>query len=227
MLDKMFKNAVVLDKIKHKDLKVKNVENTYEYSKELPFAPIGLDEFFDAAKSLIIAFKGNNKELIPVVILGKDKNMIFQDNSWKKNIYVPRIIRTYPFGVTELDGKKIIAVDEDSDLLSRSEGVNLFKEEDENQESQNAAINFTTHSYNQLDIAKNSIQKLIELKLFDYVKINVSSSEKEVELGEYYIINEKKLNKLNSREFKKLGTHGLLNFIYLHLNSLKNRYELI
>lgn len=226
MIEKMFKNTQILDSKKHSDLKIVPT-TTYSHAKEMLFSPIAQDEFFLASKDYMIAFKGNDKQIMPVVILGSDKNIMIDENeNWAEKKYVPKVVRTYPFGVTVLeDGKKLIVVDEDAKSISKVEGNALFDSEEKANESTQKVIDFVTQSYASLETASTYFSKLLEHKILDLVEMTLEKGEEKSSLGQFFIVNEQRLNKLNSREYKKLGNSGMLNFIYLHLNSLSNRYE--
>lgn len=225
MIEKMFTNTKLLDSNEHKDIKIIPT-TTYAQTKEMLFCPIGLNEFFECSKSYMIAFKGNEKEIIPTIILGSENNMFLdEENNWKSNCYIPQVIRTYPFGVTMVDNREIIVIDEDATCISKENGTSIFDENSKATESTNKIVQFASQSYSNLQNSAQLFAQLLEYKVLDLVQFNLERNDEKKDLGNYYIVNEQKMQKLNSREFKKLGMTGLLNFIYLHLNSLKNRYD--
>lgn len=226
MIQKLFTSPVILDSNIHKDVKIKALNN-YEFTKEISYLPIGLNEFLEASKSLYIVFATQGKEFIPVVLLGNKKNfMLNKEYQWRNHIYIPLVIRAYPFGVSEIDNnRRVIIIDEKSPIISKEEGVSLFEGNNPKTSTKNV-IDFTSYVYKQLTLTKNFTNKLQELGLFVPAKISISTKTEQFELGTFYVIDQNKLKQLNTKQLRQLLNLDYLNYIYIHLNSLKNSYEL-
>jgi hypothetical protein len=225
MLHKLFQNPTILDNKQHKELKKAPIGN-YAFSKEIAYAPIGLQEFWEASKTLFIVFAGNQKEVAPVVLLGDTQNRLLNKaNNWKTPYYIPQVFRAYPFGVTITnDNQKLIVIDPKAECF-KEEGKALFEESIPSSATKKI-IDFTSFTYHQLEQSKKLTQILVELKLLSLAEISMHTPKESFKLGSFYVVDEKKLNQLNSKQFKQLASAGYLNAIYMHLNSLKNQYDL-
>ena len=93
-----YSNIMVLDKEKHKDLRLK-VDNNYHIFSNTNALPIAGVEFIEASREHAIAFINyQNEGIIPVYILGLRDNenlLLNPDNSWKYR-YIPAFVRRYP-----------------------------------------------------------------------------------------------------------------------------------
>lgn len=225
MLHKLFQNPTILDNKQHKELKIAPISN-YAFTKEIAYAPIGLQEFWEASKTLFIVFAGNQKEVAPVVLLGDTQNRLLNKASnWKTAYYIPQVFRAYPFGVTITnDTQKLIVIDSKAECF-KEEGKALFEESTPNSATKKI-IDFTSYTYHQLEQSKKFTQMLVEFKLLSLAEISMRTQKESFNLGSFYVVDEKKLNQLNSKQFKQLANAGYLNAIYIHLNSLKNQYDL-
>ncbi|WP_455756669.1 SapC family protein [Sulfurimonas sp.] len=228
MLANIFKKPEILDKIKHKDLKLSPYEN-YEFTKDVYLVPIGLEEMLVATKSLIIVFvKDPSGAIFPSVVLGGENGgnlLLSSDYSWKKNTYIPAALRSYPFGLGSGNGNNYITVDTEADVIKTDIGNLLVKDESSLTKEGDFAVKFVTEAYSNIENAKAFTSFIDSFDILKLAEVNMKLSEEEyiVKSG-IYIVDENSLNKLESRKLKKLSTGGYMKFIYAHLLSLSNKY---
>ena len=228
MLANIFKNPEILDKNKHKDLKLSQYEN-YEFTKDVYLVPIGLEEMLVATKSLIIVFvRDQSGNIFPSVVLGAEngKNLLLSDDfTWKQNTYIPAALRCYPFGIGANEKNTFITVDIDAKVFKAKGGNLIVKDEKDLTKEGDFAVKFVTEVYNNIEISKNFSSFIDELAILKQAEITMEIKEEKLSLKSgIYIIDENSLNKLESRKLKKLATNGYMKFIYAHLLSLKNTY---
>jgi hypothetical protein len=229
MLANIFKKPEMLNKSVHKGLRLSQYTN-YEFAKDVYLVPISIEEMLVATKSLIIVFaKDENGSVLPSVVLGGEdgKNLLLSDdNTWKKNSYIPAALRCYPFGLGVNDKNNgYITIDVEADVLKSDEGKLIVKDETDLSEEGNYAVKFVTEVYTNINNSKGFGNVIEKLGILKQVEINIQIKEKEYLIKNgIYAVDENALNKLESRKLKKLATNGYMKLIYAHLLSLNNRY---
>ena len=228
MLINIFKKPEILNKETHKDLTMSAYEN-YAFSKDAYIVPIGLDEMIVATKSLIIVFiKEQNGNIFPCVVLGGEEGgnlLLEEDSTWKKNTYIPAAIRSYPFGIGNSDKGNFITVDSDADVFNGVNGTKILEDDQSFTKQGEFAINFVQNAYSAIDATKKFTSNIESLGILQQANIEIELKGEKYNLTKgIYIIDENKLNKLESRKVKKLATSGSMKYIYSHLLSLNNKY---
>ena len=228
MLANIFKNPEILDKKKHKDLKLSPYTN-YEFTKDVYLSPIGFEEMLVATKSVIIVFiRDQNGDIFPSVVLGGEEggNLLLEsENAWRKNFYIPAALRCYPFGVGSDTVNNYITIDTEAALLQDKTGNLIVKDEESLTKEGASSVSFVTTVYNNINNTKEFTKFIDTLGILKQaeIAIQVKDTKHQLKSG-VYIIDENALNRLESRKLKKLATSGYMKFIYSHLLSLKNSY---
>jgi putative transposase len=226
---KMYKNLVVLDKTKHKDLKVKGMSDLF-FAKDLNFIPMIAGEVELVSKSFPVVFSGGeNPSLIAITSLGGGCLAINSEGKWIES-YVPSFLRRYPFSLASTQdnvNQKVILIDEDSALFSQSEGSPLFDENGEQSETLAHAIKFL-QSYDNNNIVTQNVAKLIsESGILEEREISVGEGEeKKVLVKGFLVVNKEKLNELSDDVLASWVRNGIINLIEAHLKSLENIQKL-
>ncbi len=130
----MFEKIVPVNKDLHANKRVKEI-TSFSFASKFHVAYVTLQEFTRAASIFPIVFLEDKQkdEFRPVVLLGLKSGVnVFVDaeGKWQAS-YIPAVIRRYPFTLTPggADGQFIVCLDEDSNLVSETEGAALFDEE--------------------------------------------------------------------------------------------------
>ena len=226
---KMYKNLVVLDKTKHKDLKVKGMSDLF-FAKDLNFIPMIAGEVELVSKSFPVVFSGGeNPSLIAITSLGGGCLAINSEGKWIDS-YVPSFLRRYPFSLASTQdnvNQKVILIDEDSSLFSQSEGNALFDENGEQSETLGHAIKFL-QSYDNNNIVTQNVAKLISKNgILEEREISVGEGEeKKVLVKGFLVVNKEKLNELSDDVLASWVRNGIINLIEAHLKSLENIQKL-
>ena len=226
---KMYKNLVVLDKTKHKDLKVKGMSDLF-FAKDLNFIPMIAGEVELVSKSFPVVFSGGeNPSLIAITSLGGGCLAINSEGKWIDS-YVPSFLRRYPFSLASTQdnvNQKVILIDEDSSLFSQSEGNALFDENGEQSETLGHAIKFL-QSYDNNNIVTQNVAKLIsDSGILEEREISVGEGEeKKVLVKGFLVVNKEKLNELSDDVLASWVRNGIINLIEAHLKSLENIQKL-
>lgn len=226
---KMYKNLVVLDKIKHKDLKISSLENLL-FAKSSTHIPLTAMEAAQVAKNFPIVFTADAKpSLIALVSLGGDNLALNSEGKWTAS-YVPSFLRRYPFSLAssqENAEQKVILIDEDATIFSKTKGQQLFKKNGDKSDVLNHAIEFLTSHQQQAQITENVIGVISQSGILETREISVGEGEeKKVLVNGFLVVNREKLNALSDDVLADWTRKGIIGLIEAHLHSLENIQQL-
>jgi putative transposase len=222
---KMYKNLQLLDKEKHKALKVSPMSDLF-FAKELNSIPVMLNEVANVSQTFPVVFsKGENANLISLISIGSGNLAVNPEGKWITN-YLPIALRKYPFAIGSVKDKpeqKLIMIDEDSPLVSKSKGKQLFKKDGEQSELLENAIKFLKQSEQQVQITKKIVEEIEKSGILEDREISVGEGEeKKVLISGFQVVDKDKLNKLSDDILASWVRRGIITFIDSHLKSLDN-----
>ena len=229
-----YNNIMVLDKEKHKDLRLK-VENDHHIFSNTNALPIAGVEFIEASREHPIAFINyQNEGIIPVYILGLRDNenlLLNPDNSWRYR-YVPAFVRRYPYIMIEPndDGNSVVCIDADFEGIDDKKGMPIFIQEDgETKPSPQleAAMEMLQDFNAQLTRTREFTKRLEEYDLLKEISPQINLEDgRGFSISGIYTIDEEKLLKLNDKKALSLYRSGEMAWIYNQLASLSNLIRL-
>ena len=228
----MFKNIVPLNKDRHAKTRIKEITD-FGFVSQLHIAYVTLHEFARAAAIFPIVFLEDKAkdEFRPVVLMGLNQGenlFVSADGKWNAS-YVPAIIRRYPFALApkpESD-EYLVCLDEDSQLLSESEGNALFDDKGEPTQVIENVKRYLTE-LQQMDILTNQFCKfLAENNMFTPLNIKVRDDGEMKSIGGCYVINEQRLTSLSDERFLEIRHKNYLPAVYAHLVSLAQTERLV
>jgi len=220
---KMFKNLVVLDKEKHKGLKISPLEDL-KFAKELSFVPVLANETAMIAEMFPVVFTADEtSSLVTLTALG-DKNLAINEEGKYISRYVPAFLRKHPFSLASTEenaDQKIILVDEEASNVSKSKGKQLFTKNGEQSETLKNAITFLT-DYETQHLNTMAIVKIIkDSGILEDREISIGEGEeKKVLVNGFQVVSREKLNKLDDATLALWVRKGIITFIDSHINSL-------
>ncbi|MDD5371931.1 MAG: SapC family protein [Sulfurimonas sp.] len=222
---KMYKNLAILDKEKHKELKI-NPLTDLNFAKSATHIPVLASEVSQVGELFPIVFTADeNPSLTAVVSLGTDSLAITADGKWITS-YVPSYLRKYPFSLAstkENPQQKVILIDEDSSLFSKSKGKQLFKKDGEKSEVLEHAINFLTSYDTQMSVTQNVAKIISQSGILEDREISVGEGdEKKVLVNGFKVVDREKLNALSDDILADWVRKGIMTMIDAHLKSLNN-----
>ena len=221
---KMYKNLQVLDKQKHKSLKVSAMEDLF-FAKDMPSVPVMLNEVENIGKTFPVVFTSNDEspKLISIVSLGNGNLAVNDEGKWITN-YVPLALRKYPFAMASVkDNKeqKVIMIDEDSSLVSKSKGKQLFKKDGSQSELLENAIKFLSDNEKYVYMTQEIVKEIAKSGILDDRDISVGEGEeKKTLVNGFKIVDKEKLHALSDDILASWARRGILTFIDAHLKSL-------
>ena len=225
---KMYKNLVVLDKEKHKSLKVKPMDSL-DFAEGLAFVPVLANEVELVGQAFPIVFtKEEEPSLIALVSLGGE-SLAIKDGKWITG-YVPLFLRRYPFSLAstkENPEQKLVLIDEDSKLVNKKEGKSLFDKNGEATQTLTHAINFLNEFEKQAVITKNVAKLIADSGILEDREITVGEGEEAKTLVDgFRVVNREKLNELSDDVLADWVRKGIINMIEAHVKSLNHIDEL-
>ena len=222
---KMYKNLVVLDKEKHQDLKISSLEDLY-FAKETSHIPVVAGEVAPVGATFPVVFTGDeNPSLMAIVSLSGESLAINNEGKWITK-YVPSTLRKYPFSLgntKDNPDQKVILIDEESSLFSKSKGKQLFKKNGDKSESLSKAIEFLTLHEKEVKVTQNIAKLIADAGILEDREISVGEGdEKKVLVNGFKVVDRDKLNKLSDDILADWVRKGIISMIDAHIKSLEN-----
>jgi hypothetical protein len=200
----------------------------FEFAGHSNSVPLAAVEFPAAAAEYSIVFAGSEGAVSPVVILGlkADENLYLDDsNQWDAK-YIPAFVRRYPFVFSKNDEASTftLCIDEKHGGWNQEgRGQNLFDSKGEGTEYMKKVLNFVQGYQRDFMHTEAFCRKLEELGLLSPMtaKFKLPSGEK-AQLTGFMAIDREKLNALPGDKLAEMAKSGMLELIYVHLQSLRN-----
>jgi len=227
-----YENLAPLSSKDHVDLYVKS-GNDYSFAKKTNSVPVMSVEMPAASADYPIVFAGNEKEVIPVCILGiKDGQNMFVDDkgSWNAT-YVPAFVRRYPFVFsTSNNGESFtLCIDEEfSGCNKDGKGERLFDTDGERTQYLDGVLNFVQDYQTEFNRTQAFCKKLLELDILEpmHAQVTMSTGEK-MSLAGFMAVSREKLKQLSAEDASELLRNDGMELIFTHLHSMKNFNEMI
>lgn len=228
----MFQKVVPVNKERHAAKKIKEVSG-FGFAAGFHIAYVTMQEFARAASIFPIVFleDKDKDEFRPVVLLGLNAGenlFVGKDGKWQAS-YVPAIIRRYPFALTPsgTDGQYAVCIDEESSLVSDTEGAPMF---DEKGEPTQVIANVKRYlsELQQMDAFTKEFCKFLQANnMFTPLNMRVREASRIKNISGCYVVNEERLNNLSDEKFLEFRGKRYLPAIYAHLISLAQTERLV
>jgi len=225
---RLYKNLILLDKEKHKNLKL-SLSGDLFFAKSLPFIPVLVNEVALVGSTFPIVFTADKEPTIVALVSLNNKNLaIDKEGKWITK-YVPAFLKKYPFALASTDKdslKKVVLVDEASSLFS-SDGVALFEENGESSEVLSNIIEFLTSYEQTMLLSKEVAATISNSGILEDREISVGEGkDKKVLVKGFKVVNKEKLHNLSDEILAQWVRKGIMSFIDMHLRSLDNTKNL-
>ena len=225
-------NAVLLDNVLHKDLRIKTGYSA-EFGDNINLAPVFPTEFAFIQREYPIFFrKGPNGLLEAVALLGLDKgeNLFLDKDGWNAR-YVPAIQRRGPFliGVhpnsdeSSDDEELMVHVDLDNPRINETEGAPVFLRHGGNSPYLERATRMLQMIAHGAEFANPMFAAFEEAGLIDEMVGEVNIDEQvSYKLPDFYTINQERLAALDGETLERMNKVGYLQLAMLVVTSLGN-----
>ncbi|OGT72226.1 MAG: peptidase [Gammaproteobacteria bacterium RIFCSPLOWO2_02_FULL_57_10] len=197
----------------------------YSFAAHDAIVPLVAQEFPRALTHLPIGFTKQQKEFVPVAILGLQpgQNLFVDvDGRWIGG-YIPADFRSYPFRLAEsADKQSVLVIDEDSGFVNEAYGDAFFDEDGSPTKAVKDVLDFLVSVQTNRVLTRRICAELEEQKLIQPWQITVQSDDGEQSLDGLYRIDEAAMNALAADAFEALRQAGALPFAYCQLISMQH-----
>jgi hypothetical protein len=227
-----YKKLVPINREVHRDVRLNPNANGFSFAANenaLPLAPV---EFAQACIEypIVFAMDQDGKDGGPIVLTGlRDKENLFvsADGKWDSD-YIPAFVRRYPFVLHEQDADNFyVLIDEECPGYNAEDGERLFAEDGKETPMFADFVRFLDFFKGQGTASRDFVARLAALDLLVPQSITAQTSQGEMNLGGFHIVDEKKVAALDDAKMLELARSGYLGLIYAHLASLGNVSKLL
>ena len=224
-------NAVMLDNVTHKDLRVRTGYSV-EFGDNVNLVPVFPTEFVFVQREYPILFRRDAKgglEAFALLGLDKGENLFLDEDGWNAR-YVPAIQRRGPFliglhrkGDGTAEPEPMIHVDLDHPRISKTEGAPLFLRHGGNSPYLERASRMLQMIYHGAEMAKPMFAAFEEAGLIDEMEVDVSINDRvKYKLPGFLTINQDRLAALDGKTLARMNPPGYLQLAMLVVTSLGN-----
>lgn len=225
-------NAVLLDNVTHKDLKVRTGYSA-EFGDSINLVQVFPTEFAFVQREYPILFrKGLTGAMEAVALLGLDKaeNLFLDEHGWNAR-YVPAVQRRGPFliGVhpdedEESDRQELMVhVDLDHPRINMTEGAPVFLRHGGNSPYLERATRMLQMIAHGTEFAQPMFAAFEEAGLIDELVAEVNIDDRvQYKLPDFLTINQDRLAALDGKTLERMNRAGYLQLAMLIVTSLGN-----
>lgn len=211
-----YENPIPLEKTKHAKLKLNRTPN-FDFAAKVNSVPVAGVEFFKCSRHFPVVFiKNESDNYLPICILSLRPSGHDYGDKWEDK-YIPNYIRRYPF---VLSSDNLVLIDAEATQLSEEEGDPLFQEDNEASEVLKNIVTYLEQLQASYKITEEYAKVLAAQDMFEPFVPKVKLGNTTINLGELYVVSEKKLLELNETEVHEWLRKGWIAWTYAHLHSL-------
>jgi len=226
------KNAVFLNNVSHKDLKVRTGFSA-EFGDSVNTTPIFPTEFAFVQREYPIFFRRDpNGEYQAIALLGldKDENLFLEEPAWNAR-YVPAIRQRGPFLIGlhlkdqagSADREPMVHVDLDHPRISTTLGTPVFLPHGGNSPYLNLVSRMLQIIYHGDELAKPMFSAFEEAGLMESMDLEIKLDDRtSYKLPDFFTISQDRLAALDGPTLERLNRLGYLQLAVFVVNSLGN-----
>lgn len=196
----------------------------YNFAATDALSSLVVEEVPKAMVSLPIGFVAAEGAFTPVAIQGlvPGKNLLVSlDGRWV-GAYIPVAYRCYPFLLANTeDGQQVLCINEDSGLLSDTQGELFFGEDDQPSKPITDVLNILNKVAANRKVTQHICAVLQKHNLIQPWPIKLQGAEGEKAIEGLYRIDEAAMNLLPAEAFMELRDAGALTLAYCQLLSMQ------
>ncbi len=183
-----------------------------------------------AVLTMPVAFIKQADEFNVVAVQGLQpgKNLfVAADGRWSHG-YIPAAYRGYPFvAATAEGGEQVLCFDEDSELLSETDGQLFYGTDGELSNNVKQIADFLSQVMQNRALTKQMCGILQQHNLIEPWSITLAADDAEQNVSGLYKVDEPALKQLSADALKQLSDAGALSLAYLQLVSTQHLPKLI
>ena len=220
-----YEKPVLLDKVKHKHMKIKKQDHL-NHAKDINSVPLSGGEFFGCSRNHPVMFaKNGNGDFFPIALLSLTSKGHNLGERWE-NVYVPFFVRRYPFALEA--SKSLLIFDEKAPHIQKEEGEPLFDADGEPTQVLKKIMHFLKTVDLGYELTAKYATALKEKGLIEPYQGKLRFSDTTLKLDHMFVVNEEKFYETLTDDdivgwFKK----GWLAWTHAHLHSISALSELV
>lgn len=227
-----FKKPVPLDMKRHAKAGLLPVQDI-SFAATTNSILVNAVEFFEAAKQYPVVFTQSESPL-PAVIVGLEQQNYFvnKKGQWKEGAYIPAYVRKYPFVFMDAPERNefLLCIDEAAPQYKENGGKDtlpLYKDSTPSELTRNA-LEFCTAYHNHHQLTRRFCEDIQNAGLLTPMRSDAKlSTGREIHLGGFQSIDEKKLAALPEATILDFFKKGWLPLIYAAIMSASNWKKLV
>lgn len=228
-------NHVLLDNVKHKDLRIISKRST-SLGDNIPSLVTFPFEYRDIQTNFPICFckdpETGNFYTAALFGFEENENLFLEGDNWDA-AYTPLMIERQPFFIgsqPSQDGEeqRVIYIDMDSPRVSTTDGEGLFLEQGGTSEYLQRISSILEAIHQGQKQTKEFVDVMLKYDLIENFSLNVELNDgTQNQLQGFYTINEERLNALSSEAVTELMASGHMQSAYMVIASMSNFRSLI
>ena len=231
----LHKQAVALDRVKHRDLKLDTTWHDLSVVSKLNAFFLAGTEFSDACKEYPVVWvdagagEGGKKQVAPIAVFGlrSGENLCIAADAWRVR-YVPAMLRLYPFALARVAANEMVVCVDEAWPGFGNAGQALF-------DAAGAPSEFTSNVQKQLESFEAEVERtrlagalLVEKNLLRDMRFDATLPDgSKLVVDGFLTVDEEKLAALSDADVVMFNRNGLMGLIHAHQISLGNMARLV
>ena len=233
--ENLHKNAVALDRVKHRNLKLDLAARDMRAMSGLNAFFVAGTEFTDAAKDFPVVWvkagtgDDGKTQVAPIAVFGlkAGQNLCIEGDAWRVR-YVPAMLRLYPFALARVSADEMVVCFDESWAGFGTTGQDLFDAAGEPTE-------FTAGVQKQLETFEQEVDRtrlagamLVEKDLLRDMRFDATMPDGTALVVDGFLtVDEQKMAALSDADILQLQRSGVMGLIHAHQISLGNMTRLV
>jgi SapC len=229
-------NAVGLDTVKHRDLKLNLPVQDWRFTDKLNALFVTVTEFADACREFPLVFVNAGEEadgsmaIAPIAVFGvtQGDNLFVTTGRWRGR-YMPTVLRLYPFCVTRMDQDRMaLCVDMNYSGADDAQGLRVFNEDGTPSELLKGVQAQLETMEADVQKTRMACKRLKELDLLREMRFDATlPGGRSHSVDGFMVVDEEKLANLPEAAVVELHRSGILGLVHLHWLSMRNMHPLL
>ncbi|MDM7202986.1 MAG: SapC family protein [Thermodesulfobacteriaceae bacterium] len=214
-----FKKAIILDSLKHREVRVRGV-NDYSFMEGVEIVPLAFSEILSATMYYPVMFGVQGESIFPFAVLGANKKNVYlkEDGTWKVD-YFPKVAKVFPFGLVREGEEYLVLLEEE---YISEEGERLFDEDGKESEYFSQVKEELTALAKDLKEAEDFSQEVFKAGCLKVLNLETQSSLGKISFKNVLMTNIEVLSQMQPEKLYLYNLKSYLLILYAQYLSLRN-----
>jgi len=231
IIDGLYKNPTVLDRVQHRSLRLKHPFNDYSRMAQTNSLFAAVAEFADLCREYPLVFVAAGKDqesgedlFAPMAVMGlkQGENLYVQPGGRWRTPYIPALLRRYPFAMAQVGNDQMaICLDRDYDGWSETEGQPLFQDDGQPTEMLKNIQQFVQNFEEEVQRTRSFCSTLNREGLLQGMRFDAKLPDgSDLSVDGFFVVDDKKLAELPDAKVVELHRSGVLGLVNAHQISM-------